>query len=425
MFKIALIFSIILLAASLFYLGHQFSLSKPEVIRPYPTPEPFATQIPVPTIQNQTANWETYQVLDPQDRPLGILYKLPPEIIRKPSWVNAGHYYKNAILPGNSSLAVIPIGENLSYQYGWDELIVKVVTQNNFPQKQTVLSGGFPGVNFSGTLTEATTANINILGVGKGKFRGQLVKINNDLFLEIVLYQDKAYANFGKVQINFSADEPLFDQILATFKFTAQTQNVQTETVSLPVTKLETSFGIDGNSTPTYPKSTSVSFPSVYKSKIAAYGASYEVIIGPNNWGGKGGVGADGNRSITLYPVNGSPDKGPRIFVFIASTGTGAALYEAAPYFPWIGANKPEIGRVVKSPEGLKTAFVTPHLVEYSLPGNDPNSETIGVAYSDAQDQDQNGMWAFSKMEVIFPKKDHDFGKALLDLFVQQKNLRN
>jgi hypothetical protein len=196
--------------------------------------------------------------------------------------------------------------------------------------------------------------------------------------------------------------------------------------VLLPVTILETTYGIDRPQT-TYPLTITVSIPEAFKDQIAAYGVSEQVIIGPKGWTGRGGVGADGNISISLFPTNGSVNQGPRIIIFIASTGTGSALFEAAPYSLWLQSRGQEIGLapIPKLVPGLHLTPITTFLSRYTLPSTADSLEVNGIVYSDAQDHIKDSMWAFTKIETVFPVDQRDLAMTLLDVFIGMKNLKN
>lgn len=199
----------------------------------------------------------------------------------------------------------------------------------------------------------------------------------------------------------------------------------QTSSVTLSITKLKTTFGIEGQETPKYPNSITINVPIEYKDQLAAYGVSYEVIIGPKGWTGNGGVGADGNRSIELYPADNTWQDGSKITVFVASTGTGSAIYEAVEYFPWIQEHWEEVVRVpLPSIAPINSNFITPHLNRYSKESPGEGLEINGVAYSDAQDHLVDNMWSFTKMEITFPVKKSSFAESLLDFFIDQQGFQ-
>lgn len=197
--------------------------------------------------------------------------------------------------------------------------------------------------------------------------------------------------------------------------------------VSLNVVKLETSFGIDGQTLPPYRSTVLVS--TAYPGSLGAYGAAGRVIVGPINWTGNGQIGADGNISAHLYPAKGPEDSKIAIDVFIASTGTGSALSEGASYFPWIQTHWQELGMPPPLPTApspiIKTTVIAKHLVSYTLPVADKNLELNGVAFSDAQDHLKDGMWAFERMEIVLPSSQNNLALELLDDFIKQENLRS
>ncbi len=201
----------------------------------------------------------------------------------------------------------------------------------------------------------------------------------------------------------------------------------QNTNISLTVTKLQTSFGIDGMPTPSYPNSVVISVPKSVGDQLAAYGAGGYVIIAPKGWTGQGQVGADGNTSITLYPSSGFSENGSKLTVFIASTGTGSALWDAAPFNSWVRDHWQELGMPPPAPTpppGIVATQITSHIIRYSLPVNN-GFETNGVSYSNAQDHQKDSMWAFEKLEVVLPTNQKSLATAITDAFIQNRNLAN
>ena len=209
--------------------------------------------------------------------------------------------------------------------------------------------------------------------------------------------------------------------------FAAQPKRASdTGSVSLPVVKLHTRYGIDVDSEPTYPLSVVVSVPQSISNQLSAYGAAGDVVVGPRGWTGQGLVAANGNRSIELSPKNSSRDRGARVSVFSASTGEGSAILGAAPYSPWIQSHWRWLGFDVEPPAlkgGIRLVSLTPRLTSYSLPNTPEGLEVRGVIFSDAQDRIQDRMWAFTQMEVVLSRGQRHLARGILDVFITQRGL--
>jgi hypothetical protein len=203
-------------------------------------------------------------------------------------------------------------------------------------------------------------------------------------------------------------------------------QASDTAAVSLPVVKLNTRHGIDVDSEPTYPSSIVVSVPLSISNQLSAYGAAGEVVVGPRGWTGRGVAAANGSISIELYPENGSRDRGARVFVFLASPGTGSAILGAAPYSPWIQSHWKGLGFDVEPPAlkaGIRLISLTPRLSSYSLANTPEGLEVRGVFFLDAQDRIQDRMWSFTQMEVVLSSGQRHLARGLLDVFIDQRGL--
>ncbi len=189
--------------------------------QPSPTPEAIISPSPDPT-----ADWQTYELIGADKSPLNITYKLPG-FVEKPVCANAGCYYQKTLFPGFSTLAIIPVGSGQGYDLNWKELISQVVEKNNFIPKEIAISG-LTAIDFRGELSGPISSDLLLLSEGQGRFQGYLIKVNDELSLEIILYQDK----FAEEKINFLADLPILGAMLSTFKFleVSETQDWQTYT---------------------------------------------------------------------------------------------------------------------------------------------------------------------------------------------------
>lgn len=95
------------------------------------------------------------------------------------------------------------------------------------------------------------------------------------------------------------------------------------------------SFG-GGAATFHYPSTITLTAPVQWASQIQAVGVLGFVIITPKGWSGTAQEGADGSKSVALYPPGGSAHYGPRITLQTTGACVGCAWFGAAPYFSWV-----------------------------------------------------------------------------------------
>ena len=372
--------------------------------KPY---KPFPSAAPeIKPSSSQTANWKTYT-----NTKYGYLLKYPTWL----SMTEGGNYSVDGVLVPNQKITSFSVGE--------DNLKNQEVIREGF--QLTIMVDKNINSYTLGQLRDEKLVDqdlkqqgqqpIDTLMIDGEKAYGARVQSAVGMYKIITLHNGELYT------FSFESDITNIGKILlSTFKFTDQNQK------NFPVIKLNTEYGIPGLPAPSYPPSVSISIPDNLTDQLTAYGAASQVILGPKNWTGQGSVGADGNSGIVLYHQAGSPDKGERIEVFIASTGTGSALYEAASYFPWIQNNWQQLKMPAPAPSpkpGLNTVPVTSHLLKYTLPKTSDDLETNGIIFSNAQDHIKDGMWAASRMEVTMPRANHDLANYLLDYFVRQQGL--
>lgn len=191
---------------------------------------------------------------------------------------------------------------------------------------------------------------------------------------------------------------------------------------SLPVIVLNTKFGMDVTTNPTYPKAINISVPMQYANKLSAYGAANKVIVGPKDWTGMGSIGVDGGSSVELYPNGGSSKQGPNLMVREISGCVGCALESAAIYFP--GGKelfeKAFPGVSVKIPNGLKIQNLSASLLKFSLPNTTDGLAVNGMAYFDPS----NNKSHFIEETVTLPSEESKFSNALLDVFIDSENIK-
>jgi hypothetical protein len=253
------------------------------------------------------------------------------------------------------------------------------------------------------------------------KVKGNILKAISGIILILLLFGIGFYFSDSKKKSVVKPSE----QFTPTPKAEATGMPQGMVTVSLPVIKLGTSYGIDGVPTPSYPPAVTVTAFQDLVSQLSAYGVGNRVVIGPKDWTGEGLVGADGNVSITLYPKS-APDEGKKITVFIASPGTGSALWGGVGYNSWIRDHWQELWgleEVPTPPEGIRETEIAPNTFRYSLPDTDAGLAVNGVVFSDAQEHQDDNLWSLLKIEVVLPSGQYLLTEAILDDFIKRQNL--
>ena len=152
-------------------------------------------------------------------------------------------------------------------------------------------------------------------------------------------------------------------------------------------------------------------------SLIAAYGAAYQVWLGPAGWVGNSRLGADGNIDVVLHPKTDSSKSGPHIFYYEAPACVGCILEAAARYFPEaMKENVREYHDTAKIPDGIQIKHLSSTLITYSLPSRSDLSMR-GVAHFTG-DQD------YVEACFILPKKDTNLADFLINNFIKTKHLK-
>ncbi len=193
-----------------------------------------------------------------------------------------------------------------------------------------------------------------------------------------------------------------------------------TVTVTLPVEKVPTRFGVDYGRTA--PSSVTVSIPAAWQGAVAAYWSG-TVFLGPAGWTGLGMYGADGSGGVTLYPPGANPAKspyhGPLVSITTAGGCMGCGDASAAAFFAYVRQNWSQF-RVIDGPapkpeQVLSQVALSPNVVAYRLP-NTGALEVNGVAYSGLVDH-PSGL-PFEQMNVTLPARDHGLATTLLNYFL-------
>ncbi len=198
-----------------------------------------------------------------------------------------------------------------------------------------------------------------------------------------------------------------------------------TSTVTLPVTVIPTSFG-GSPSYFQYPSSITVTVPAQYATQMQAVGGANFVVISPKGWQGVAAEGADGSRSIILYPPGGSPQPGgPRILVQTAGGCVGCAWSEAAPYFAWVRqyANQYQESTMIQGATPVTTYHQSSILHDYQFVSTRTGLHVNGVAYAPFI-QNPNGTNSptplFRNAQTIFPAGQHTLATVILNNVEQQ-----
>jgi hypothetical protein len=174
-----------------------------------------------------------------------------------------------------------------------------------------------------------------------------------------------------------------------------------------------------------YPDTVAITCPDEMAKLVGAYGAVYQVWIGPKGWTGGGGIGADGGAGVDLHPVGGSDTTGPRIGVTEVPACQACMLGGAAVYFPAaMSEYNQEFNQQgdvpVTKPNGLVITRLSKSLVTYTLP--DERSLSVrGVAYFDST---QTADEPFIDARFVFEPRDSLLATFLVRTFIKQKGLR-
>lgn len=188
-------------------------------------------------------------------------------------------------------------------------------------------------------------------------------------------------------------------------------------TVTLAVTPLPTTFGVDNRHTP--PRRITVTIPARWQGKIGAYWSS-GIILAPTGWTGQGIVGADGSWGVDMYPPGGSPNSGEHITLF--STSPGAGTVAAAQFFRTIRDNWNQYTFVSGSSpptpvKVLSETHLSANLIAYQLPSTAGGLERNGVAYSELVNH-PHSVSPFIGMRTVLPRAEHGMATVSLNYFI-------
>ena len=176
-----------------------------------------------------------------------------------------------------------------------------------------------------------------------------------------------------------------------------------------------------------YPTKDTIDADSM-NSQAAAYGAAYEVWLGPKDWTGKGDEGADGNTVAVLYPpgINYSSDSTPHVYYNEIPSCWGCMLFAAAPYFAGAmqeyNENFNKDGKdPLKVPEGLQIHKISATLLTYTIPASH-HLVNCGVAYYLPAGEDRDAYYA--EAHFVLPENDTKLANFLSKNFIRSKQLK-
>ncbi len=189
------------------------------------------------------------------------------------------------------------------------------------------------------------------------------------------------------------------------------------ETVSLPVSVLTPTFG-GGQVAFHYPTSLTVTVPVEWASRLQAIGTVGFVVIVPKGWTGTALEGADGSRSIALYPSGGSSTHGPRLTILTASQCVGCAWSEAAPYFAWVRQHYASAGWGTYSGPTVSGYAASPDLRYYE--SSTPSGlRANGVAFAPFVLNAQSRV-LFRQSQIVLAPGEHGLATLILNNLLGQ-----
>lgn len=190
------------------------------------------------------------------------------------------------------------------------------------------------------------------------------------------------------------------------------------ETVTLPVSIISPTFGASAVRF-SYPPTVTVTAPVSWASQIQAVGAVGFVVITPKGWTGQASEGADGSRSVALYPPTGSAKHGFRITIQTASACVGCAWYGAAPYFSWVRQHFSSAGWGTYTGPVIPGYAASSDLSYYQAPNTSTGLHVNGIAYAPFILNPQATV-LFRQAETVLPRGEHGLATLVLNQLLNQ-----
>lgn len=176
-----------------------------------------------------------------------------------------------------------------------------------------------------------------------------------------------------------------------------------------------------------YPIPIPVQVSKDFWEKVSRYRFGSLVFIGPKGWVGEGDITKDGIFPY-LYPIK-DMDTGPYLKGYISSKGNRAGLLHASQFFRWIRDHASELkieNDLMPIAKQSSYSAITNHLISYSDTVTlGPEFEIYGFAFSDAEDHFQDQQWSTLMMEISLPKEERQFAQDIVNIFIQQYDLKN
>lgn len=190
------------------------------------------------------------------------------------------------------------------------------------------------------------------------------------------------------------------------------------QTVTLPVSIITPTFG--GSATAfSYPTHITVTVPVAWAPQIQAVGAVGFVAIVPKGWTGQAAEGADGSRSVTLYPQGGLAHHGPRLTIETAGACEGCAWAEAYPYFSWVQQHYQSSWGFVDNAAPIPGYVAGPNLRFYTAPTTPNGYHVTGIAYAPFITQPKSFI-LFRRAQVVLPPGEHSLASVMLNELLSQ-----
>lgn len=196
-------------------------------------PSPTSSQTPTPTISvDPYASWKSYEIMNgmTQTAIAGLRFKLPEDVL-SPICDGANCVSQGTYLPGGTRLTVAARGPG---QVLRDYRGAVISDANGTPMTTNPLSL----LNFSAVEFTSSGSGRTLSGYVFSQMRGVMIPISDTASVEINHFTPTG------IVADFTADDSLFDSILKTFSYTAETPTPSpTSTVLLFASPTATTTG--------------------------------------------------------------------------------------------------------------------------------------------------------------------------------------